>query len=776
MIKRNNMRMTIMSVAIGLALLTGCSTTNTSSTNGSGVTSTVEEATLNVATSSSDIQVEYAQDDYYTDWKNENVTTVTLNGSTINVEGTGAQVQDSKLTITSGGTYVISGKLTDGQIIVDSTDKKTVRLILNGAEINCLNSAPIYVKQAEKAVLSLEEGTTNSVSDTANYVLEEGSDEPDATIFSKSDLIINGAGALTITANYNNGITSKDDLKIMEGTMNISAVGDAIKGKDMVAIKEGNITIDATEDGIKSTNSTDAGRGFVYIEGGNIDITAGNDGIQAETDIKILGGDFKLNTGGGSSNGASHAEGFGGGFRGQVGGAEGGMGARPTGEGMIRPEDAGATAPEDAGKTKPANEGMTRPEDAGTIVPEDAGMTKPADEGMIRPEGVGSTVPENAGMTKPENEGEVAEENVVSPNNIVQTPGTTGETNTSENTVNSTSDATTEDTTSDSYKGIKATHAITIEGGTFDINAADDAIHSNDSIMIQNGSFTIETGDDGIHADALLAISGGTININKSYEGLEGTEINISGGTIYVTASDDGVNAADSSSEVTTGGRPGEVSESAQITISGGYLCIDDNGDGIDSNGAVTMTGGTVIVNGPTNGGNGALDYDGTFDISGGTLVAVGSAQMAQTPSSTSSQKIVAMTFTSSQEANSIVNLQDEAGNTILSFAPSKSYQSVIISSPLLEEGKTYSFSYGGSMSGNATDGLYEAGTYTGGTKVTDFTISDPITYLSEAGVTTGGSGFGQGSGMRPGGGQRGKADRNVTINENTNTESNTTS
>lgn len=377
--------------------------------------------------------------------------------------------------------------------------------------------------------------------------------------------------------------------------------------------------------------------------------------------LALLTGCSTINTSSTSgNNGASHVEGFGGGFPGQAGGAAGGIGIRP------------------------ADEGMTRPEDAGTIVPEDADKTKPADEG--------TTVPENAGMTKPENEGEVAEGNVVSPNNIVQTPGTTGETNTSENTVSSASDTTTEDTTSDSYKGIKAINAITIEGGTFDINAADDAIHTNNSIVIQNGDFTIETGDDDIHADALLAIGGGTININKSYEGLEGAEINIAGGTIYVTASDDGVNATDGSTETAAGGRPGEVSGTAQINISGGYLCIDDN------------------------------------------------------------------------------------GNTILSFVPSKSYQSVIISTSLLEEGKTYSFSYGGSMSGDATDGLYEAGTYTGGTKVTDFTISDSITYLSETGVTTGGSGFGQGGGMRPGGGQRGKADRNATTNENTNTKSSTTS
>lgn len=740
MIKRNNMRMTVMSLAIGLALLTGCSTTNTNnSANGSGATSTVEGTALNVATQSNDIQVEYVDDDYYIDWKNESVTTVTLNGSTINVDGIGAQVQDSTLTITSGGTYVISGQLTDGQIIIDSADKQTVRIILNGAEINSSSSAPIYVKQAEKAVLSLEAGTSNSVSDTANYVLEAGSDEPDATIFSKADLTINGTGSLTIAANYNNGITSKDDLKIMEGTINISSVGDAIKGKDMVAIKEGNITVDATEDGIKSTNNTDAGKGFIYIEGGNLDITAGNDGIQAETDIKILGGDFKLNTGGGSSNGASHVEDFGGGLHGQAGG---GMGTRPA--------DAGMTKPADEGMTKPENEGMTRPADEGMTIPEDAGMTRPADEE--------ATAPENA----------------ISSNHTVPTSEATSEANTDQNTVSSTLDTTTEETTSDSYKGIKATGTMTIEGGTFEIDSADDALHTNDSIIINEGDFTISSGDDGIHADTTLMINGGNININKCYEGLEAADITVVGGKTYITASDDGVNATDGTSETVVGGRPGEASGTAQITISGGYIWIDDNGDGIDSNGSVSMTGGTVIVNGPTNGGNGALDYDGTFDISGGTLIAVGSAQMAQTTSSTSSQKTVAITFTNSQEANSLVNLQDESGNTILSFAPSKVYQSVIISSPLLQEGKTYSFSYGGSMSGEAIDGLYQTGAYTGGTKVTDFTISDAITYLSEEGVTTGGSGFGPGGGMQPGGNHQGRQNRNT--NESTNTESNAVS
>lgn len=685
MIKRNNMRMTVLSMSIGLALLTGCGGEATSQLNSSQPDSNVEGQVLDteVSTPVSGIEVAYNSNDYYADWKDEEVTHITLSESQISAQGNGVEVDGSTVTINNGGTYVLSGVLNDGQVIVDSQDKEIVRLILNGTQIHSSTGAPIYVKQAEKTVLSLEAGTSNKLSDSANYVFQEGEDEPNSTLFSKDDLTINGTGSLTIEANYNNAITCKDELKIMQGTINISAVGDGIKGKDMVAIKEGIITIDATEDGIKSTNSTDSSKGFIYIEGGSFDITAGNDGIQAETDIKILDGDFKLNTGGGSSNGASHTEDFGGGFPGQAGGSEGAMDNRPPKE----------------------------------------GMTRPTDEGLVPP------------------------------------PGTIGETNTEEGAVSSASDVTAEET-SDSYKGIKATHTMTIEGGIFKIDSADDALHSNNSVVINEGEFAISSGDDGIHADTALIINGGNININKCYEGLEAADITVAGGKTYITASDDGVNAADGTSETTMDRRPGASVGNAKLTISNGYLYVDANGDGLDANGSIYMTGGTTIINGPTNGGNGALDYDNVFEINGGTLIAVGSSQMTQSPSDTSTQKTVAMTFANNQEANSVVAVLDESGNLVMSFAPSKTYQSVIISSPSLEAGKTYSFSYGGTISEAGTDGLNEVGTYTGGIKVTDFTISDVITYLSESGVTTGTNGFHQQGGMRPNGSKDGKGNR----------------
>ena len=314
-----------------------------------------------------------------------------------------------------------------------------------------------------------------------------------------------------------------------------------------------------------------------------------------------------------------------------------------------------------------------------------------------------------------------------------------------------------------STKGLKAGGNISINNGTFTIDAADDAVHSNSNIAITGGDLTIMTGDDGIHADALVEIAGGTINIMKSYEGIEGANIIFSGGIANVVSIDDGVNASDGNDDVATNeGRRDQFNKSSNnlITISGGWLVIEAAGDGVDSNGSISMTGGTVIVNGPTNNGNGALDYDGSFEQSGGMLIAAGSAGMSQTPSDSSSQYSVSMTYSQTQQAGTLVHIEDSKGNTVLSFIPSKNYQSVVVSSPDLKKGDSYIIYTGGSMKGTETDGLYTDGKYEGGTKVTEFQITNSVTWLNESGVTTGGNigpGPGGNFGQRPsGGGEQG--------------------
>ncbi len=207
---------------------------------------------------------------------------------------------DETVTITESGEYVLEGKISDGQIIVDvpDTDTKVVTLILNGVEVSCSDSAAIYVKNAEKVVLSLVEGTTNTFSDGENYTYDDAEkEEPNACIFSKDDLVISGNGTLNVTGNFNNGIASKDDLTITGGKINVTAVNNGIKGKDSIAVLTTDITIKAGGDAVKSDNSTDEGKGFIIIEGGKFDITSGEDGFQAETCMVINGGTFNIASG-----------------------------------------------------------------------------------------------------------------------------------------------------------------------------------------------------------------------------------------------------------------------------------------------------------------------------------------------------------------------------------------------------------------------------------------------------------------------------------------------
>ena len=249
----------------------------------------------------------------------EGSTLIQLNGNSISVNGSGAIADESVVTINTAGTYQVSGTLKDGQIIVDTTDQENVILILAGVELTSQQSSPIYIANAEKVILTLADGTENTVTDSENYLVLDESGEPNATIFSKDDLTINGEGTLTINANYNNGIASKDDLKITGGTIYVNAVNDGIKGKDSVTIRNGLITIFAGADGIQSTNEEDVEAGVITIEGGTLNINTALDGIQAATNLFITGGEFTIISGGGSANTSEN----GGGIWGNRGGMEG---------------------------------------------------------------------------------------------------------------------------------------------------------------------------------------------------------------------------------------------------------------------------------------------------------------------------------------------------------------------------------------------------------------------------------------------------------------------
>ncbi len=252
------------------------------------------------------------------------------------------------------------------------------------------------------------------------------------------------------------------------------------------------------------------------------------------------------------------------------------------------------------------------------------------------------------------------------------------------------------DTTS--MKAIKATSDVTINNGTYTIDAADDGIRSNQNVTIAGGIYQIKTADDGMHADETLTISDGNIDITESYEGLEGLNIKVSGGTITLVSSDDGINAAGGNDNSGFRGFQSETSSvsSGSISITGGTLKLVIEGDGIDSNGDITICGGEIYVNGPANGGNASLDYDSEAKITGGIFVAAGPSEMALNFSTSSTQGAMLATV-SNQTAGTAITLKDASVNTLISWEAESDFSSVLISLPELEEGSTYTLETGSS-------------------------------------------------------------------------------
>ena len=438
----------------------------------------------------------------------EDATLITMSGSAVNISGNGAEVNGTTITISQKGDYILSGSLDDGQIIVDSGEE-AVHLFLDGVTLNNDDGPAIYVVSAKNVYISLEEGSVNSLSDGKDYKLEEGEDEPDAVIFSKADLIINGSGSLNIDANYACGIRSKDDLVLRSGSFDIESVSDALKGKDLLAVYDGTYIISSGGKGLASTNSEEEGKGIVYVE-----------------------------------------------------------------------------------------------------------------------------------------------------------------------------------------------------NGTFKIRSGDDAIHSNTNIMILGGEFDIDSNDDGIHAEEVCLVYDSDVEISGSYEGIEGSIVDLVASNISITAEDDGINAAGDTGEEDTAqgnfGRGGfmDSNENNVIYIDGGSIYVNAKGDGIDSNGYLYIYGGDTVVDGPENDGNGFLDYGIECTMTGGTLIAAGSAGMLQSIGESSGVYAV-VAGTGSQKAGTEATVSDADGNEVVSYTPSKSFSAVLFAGFDFEKGEEYTASAGGSEVGS---------------------------------------------------------------------------
>ena len=459
-----------------LALLTACSTEASTTTASSDVSTT--EAT---------VESTLVSDSSYSE---SNSTAISFSDQTITVDGSGAAADGSILTITQPGTYILSGTLSEGQVRVETVDEADVQIVLDGATITNSTGAAIYVKSANSATITLAEGTTNTLSDGETYTFEDSEDEPDATLFSKSDLILNGTGTLVIDANYAHAIKGKDDVTIAEGTYEITSVGDAIKGSDSLFISSGTFTIDAGGDGLQSTNEEEEGKGTLTIESGTFAITAASDGIQAATDLQILGGDFTITTGGGSANSSTESEAW-------------GTWAAPA-------EEAATTTTEETTSAKGLKATGSLAISGGTFVLDTS-------------------------------------DDSIHTNDTIQITGGDFTIASGDDGIHADNTLTIDDGTiniNQSYEGIEATE-ITLNGGDVTLTTSDDGINAaggNDASAVSGrpGENTFTSTAEGA---GLLTINGGTLVVNASGDGLDSNgSIEMNDGTVIVNGPTDSMN------------------------------------------------------------------------------------------------------------------------------------------------------------------------------------------------------------------------------------------
>lgn len=445
----------------------GGGTTTTSPTTSGGTTATI------IPTASVDTSGLFTpeQDDYAIDWQSQSYTTIAL--------------ENGDATITNSGVYVLSGTLQDGSVTVNvdkTADSGTVYVVLNGVNINSNTGTPIVVQEAKKAVLLLADGTTNVV--TQGAITTDDTEFPSAAIYSKADTVITGEGILKVTTQYNDGITSKDDLIITDGNIEINAVGDGLVGKDLLAIEQANIAINAGKDGLRSTNTTDADRGNVVINSGTITVLANNDGIQAEKVLLISGGDFDITTGGGYSGSIKTAE-TGGRF---------GMGTAATTTTTTEESMKGIKAGTEI-VVKGGNFTLSTYEDAvhsnGNVAIEQGEFTLQAGDDGVHGDGNVSII---GGTVNIQNsyEGIEGANITISGGNVQAT------------------------STDDGFNVSQAGGSLTISGGTVSITAGGDGIDSNGNLTITGGEIIIDqsaigAGDSALDYDGALTFTGGTV-------------------------------------------------------------------------------------------------------------------------------------------------------------------------------------------------------------------------------------------------------------------------
>ena len=550
--------------------------TTSESTDSENAMESASDINFDLELTESTIDTEFTDREKSGSYKALEAVKITLNKTTATVSGSGAKADGSTITITEEGVYIVRGTLEDGQIIVNASDSDKVQIVLDGVHINCETNAAIYVREADKVFITLAENSSNTLGDGNEYT-QIDDNTVDSVIFSKSNLVCNGTGSLTIEADYKHGIVSKDDLVITGGTYKIAAADNGITAKDQIKILNGSFDIDAANSAVKAKNTDDAELGNIYIAGGIFTIEAEQDGFHATGSIVVDDGTITVNSG----DDGFHAD-------------------------------------------------LDTVIHSGTILVEK------------------------------------------------------------------------------SYEGLEGKRVV-VNGGDITVNASDDGANaagsgdddSNAASSNNDSSAAVNSGDDSSISGAADGkeppqMPPDTENGSDMQPSQDFDPENAPSGGNAPQDFDPGNAPSDGDApQMMQGGPGGGGNSELYIKITGGTLTVSADGDGLDSNGSLLVTGGTTIVYGPTSDGDSALDYDGSAIVTGGTLAAIGSAGMTESFDEASTQPVITYYCTETQSADTAITLTDSDGSALFTVTPEKAYASIVLTCPEMKLDETYTLAVG---------------------------------------------------------------------------------
>ncbi|MGN0307973.1 MAG: carbohydrate-binding domain-containing protein [Lachnospiraceae bacterium] len=532
-------------------LLTGCTNTSAPADSASDIESNSDTSSAAAGTSAPITAEYFSARDFEVGYDESQSAIITLSGDTATSSSNAVQISGSTVTITDEGTYILSGTLDDGMIIVNSEKTDKTQLVLKDVSIHSETSAAIYVLQSDKVFITTAADTTNTLSNGGTFTAID-ENNIDAVIYSREDITLNGSGTLVVSSPAGHGVVSKDSLTVTSGIYEINCASHGFEGKDDICIANADFTIVSGKDGIHAENADDASLGFVYIQSGTFDISAEGDGISAASYMQIEDGSFNLLTGGGSVNGETKTSEAWGSFMGggrhsgvSMGNSMGkGKGSMPSADNMTPRDNMPPTDNMPSGDSTAAT--TTAAEDSTSIKGIKAGGNLVINEGKF--------------------------------------------------TIDSADDS------------IHSNTSLEINGGVFEIASGDDAFHADENLTVNAGTIHISKsyeGLEGLH----VCITGGEITLVASDDGLNaagGTDssgmggrgsdkfgsgnassngsVVIAGGTLYIEASGDGIDA------------------NGTLEITGGYttVCGPTIGDTatLDYDSSGSITGGTFIGTG----------------------------------------------------------------------------------------------------------------------------------------------------------------------------------